>query len=505
MRHHGQRRGGLERRREAAREVVGGQEDQREEQPDVEDAEHDRPPPPVAARQPTLEGEKEQARGERADQGREEGPVRGQELLGDQVRRAPGDRGDGRGEEGADRSSFHGRYITFRVRYCPGMSTDRSRPRGPDHGAVGRRATRPRRQPDGADRPAAPARRSPERRAAPGVRRGRARRRRLRRARRAAPVRPAVRADAGGARHHHDGHLGRDHQADRPARARRPGHPDGERHRRAGPAGWRSAPRAAGSSTSWSRSTSPTSTGWCPGSPSGSGTSWPGSWRRGAGPWTSSGAGPRGAVGDPANCRGRAATSVGALVQRADLGDLVWGQREVEEVEVLPHPLLVRGLREDDVAALEVPAEGDLRRRPAAVPRRSSSTTGSSSTSPRAIGDHASTAAPCRSVAARRRLVGEVGVHLDLVHRRYDAGLLDDPVEVVRLEVRDAHGPGPAVLHELGERAPRGDVVAVVQRRQRPVDEEQVDPVEPEPLRLSSNARRASSGRCRPLSSLVVM
>jgi hypothetical protein len=98
-------------------------------------------------------------------------------------------------------------------------------------------------------------------------------------------------------------------------------------------------------------------------------------------------------------------------------------------------------------------------------------TTGSSSTSPLASGDHASTAAPC----------------LDLVDGRYDAGLLDDPIEVLGQEVRDAHGAGPAVLHELGQGAPRGDVVAVVQRRQRPVDEEQVDPVEPEPFQALSH------------------
>ena len=40
-------------------------------------------------------------------------------------------------------------------------------------------------------------------------------------------------------------------------------------------------------------------------------------------------------------------------------------------------------------------------------------------------------------VGGAGRLVGEVGVHLDLVHRRYHAGLVDDPVEVGGLEVRD--------------------------------------------------------------------
>jgi len=69
-------------------------------------------------------------------------------------------------------------------------------------------------------------------------------------------------------------------------------------------------------------------------------------------------------------------------------------------------------------------------------------------------------------------------VHLDLVDRGHDAGLGHDAVEVGRLEVRDADGGGAAVGDELGQGLPRGDEVAVVQRRQRPVDEEEVDPVQ---------------------------
>ena len=75
-------------------------------------------------------------------------------------------------------------------------------------------------------------------------------------------------------------------------------------------------------------------------------------------------------------------------------------------------------------------------------------------------------------------LVAEVGVHLDLVDRRQHPGLLDDPVEVRRLEVRDPDAPGPSVGRELAEGVPRRHEVAVVQHRHRPVDQEQVDTVD---------------------------
>ena len=72
-------------------------------------------------------------------------------------------------------------------------------------------------------------------------------------------------------------------------------------------------------------------------------------------------------------------------------------------------------------------------------------------------------------------------MELDLVHRRHDVGLGHQPLEVVDPEVRDADRAGAAVFLELLERAPGGDVIAVVQRR-RPVDQEQVDVVEAELL-----------------------
>ena len=109
---------------------------------------------------------------------------------------------------------------------------------------------------------------------------------------------------------------------------------------------------------------------------------------------------------------------------------------------------------------------------------------GSSRTSPWAIGDQASVAMSYDAFGGAHRLVAEVRVHLDLVDRRHLPAVVDDPLQVVGLEVRDADRRRPAVAplrRELGQRAPRRLEVAVVPGRQRPVDEEQVDLVEPEP------------------------
>src|ERR1700723_762692 len=50
------------------------------------------------------------------------------------------------------------------------------------------------------------------------------------------------------------------------------------------------------------------------------------------------------------------------LVQRADLGYVTARELEVEDVEVLPDPGRGDRLRENDVAALDVPAQHDLGR-----------------------------------------------------------------------------------------------------------------------------------------------
>lgn len=73
------------------------------------------------------------------------------------------------------------------------------------------------------------------------------------------------------------------------------------------------------------------------------------------------------------------------------------------------------------------------------------------------------------------RGVGEVRVQFDLVDGRFDPGLGDDPFQVRGLEVRNADAAGAPVRNELGDDLPCRDIVALVERRKGPVNEEQVD------------------------------
>jgi hypothetical protein len=102
------------------------------------------------------------------------------------------------------------------------------------------------------------------------------------------------------------------------------------------------------------------------------------------------------------------------------------------------------------------------------------------------------------------RVVGEVGVYLDLVYRRHRVGLGGQLLQVLDLEVRHADRAGAAVALELLERLPGRHEVAVVERGQRPVDKEQVHVVEAELESVLSNASRASWGSWNALLSLLV-
>ena len=53
--------------------------------------------------------------------------------------------------------------------------------------------------------------------------------------------------------------------------------------------------------------------------------------------------------------------AVGAAVKRVDRGDLLVGELEVEDVEVLGHPLGLGGLGDRDDPVLHVPAQDHLR------------------------------------------------------------------------------------------------------------------------------------------------
>ena len=113
---------------------------------------------------------------------------------------------------------------------------------------------------------------------------------------------------------------------------------------------------------------------------------------------------------------------------------------------------------------------------------------------------------PVRSSVGVDVGVVEVRMELDLVHRRHDVRLRGQALEMRHLEVRHADRARAAVLAELLERLPGRDEVAVVEGRQRPVDEEQVDVVGAElGQRLRERLPRASSGSWKPLLSLLVM
>jgi hypothetical protein len=96
------------------------------------------------------------------------------------------------------------------------------------------------------------------------------------------------------------------------------------------------------------------------------------------------------------------------------------------------------------------------------------------------MGDQASVRMPCARPYSRTSSLRTYGCASIWLTAGTDVGLGGEPLEVGHLEVRDADGLGPAVLDELDERLPGRHVVAVVQRRQRPVDEEQVDRVGPQ-------------------------
>lgn len=78
------------------------------------------------------------------------------------------------------------------------------------------------------------------------------------------------------------------------------------------------------------------------------------------------------------------------------------------------------------------------------------------------------------------RVLLEVRVQLDLVDGRDDGRRLDQLLQVLRVEVGDTDGLDPAVRVELLEGLVRVDVL--VPRRQRPVDQVQVEVVQAELL-----------------------
>jgi hypothetical protein len=103
-------------------------------------------------------------------------------------------------------------------------------------------------------------------------------------------------------------------------------------------------------------------------------------------------------------------------------------------------------------------------------------------------------------VVGAHLLVQQVRVQLDLIHRGNGSGLRREALHVLDLEVRHANRARAAVLLELLERLPGGHVVAVVERGEGPVDQEQVHVVEPE---LAEGAVERPAGLVGPVIAVV--
>ena len=189
-----------------------------------------------------------------------------------------------------------------------------------------------------------------------------------------------------------------------------------------------------------------------------------------------------------------------ALVERVDHLDVVGLELEVEQLEVLLDPRRESSTSGRRCCRAECASAGRSGPPTCRAVPASSTSAGSSSTLPCAIGDQASVAIPCDFPYASTSVFWKygwssiwftAGTTSHSAARRSRCG---------DLEVRDADRPRTAVRAELLERLPRRDEVAVVERRQRPVDQEQVDVVGSEldraSARMPSARRRARGSRC---------
>ena len=154
--------------------------------------------------------------------------------------------------------------------------------------------------------------------------------------------------------------------------------------------------------------------------------------------------------------------SVVPVSMAAIRGHLVVGEGEVEDVEVLRHPLGPHGLGDDDDVALGEPTQDDLGNGLAVA----SADLGQDRVGEQVV---AALGEPAPGLVLDAALdhevvVGlplEVRVGLDLVDRRGEAGAVDEVDEPVGVEVRDADGPDRALLVEGAHGAPGAVVVTV--------------------------------------------
>ena len=188
-----------------------------------------------------------------------------------------------------------------------------------------------------------------------------------------------------------------------------------------------------------------------------------------------------------------------APVEGADSVDVGGLKFEIEQLEVLPHPRGRHRLREHDVATLEVPAQHYLRRRLANLVSqlRDGGLTkhlALRDRRPRLNGD------PVLPAVGTYRVVGEIRMDLDLVHRGHQIGVGCQSLQVLNREVRYPNRAGAAIAVELLERLPGRDKVAAVEGGQGPVDQEQVDVVE---AQFGKGSAEGLAGIFRPVRRVV--
>ena len=175
--------------------------------------------------------------------------------------------------------------------------------------------------------------------------------------------------------------------------------------------------------------------------------------------------------------RVRASAALLRVVHRGKRAAVGVVEREVEDRDVVADARGCDRLRNYDQALVEVPADHHLGRRFAVLLRDGAN---------RGVVDELAAAerAPALDGDAVFLVEGalvallEARMQFDLVDRRCHAGLADDALEVVEVEVRHADGVDAAFSLQFDQRLPRFDVVPA--RGRRPVDQEKVELVDAE-------------------------
>ena len=198
----------------------------------------------------------------------------------------------------------------------------------------------------------------------------------------------------------------------------------------------------------------------------------------------------RGHVTYPCEVEGaRIGAQPGSVVERGDGRHVVFGQFEIEHVEVTHDPLWVHRLRDDDITELQMPPNQYLRRR--LVARSAIAVI---------VGMIQQPALTQR--APRLGRDPQLGMHLpqldlrqqwmqlDLVDGGHDPGRVDQDAQVLRREVARRRSSGSCPGRAMRERVEGVD--ELVHRRHRPMDQVEVE-VAPVPRQAQCWLRTRSS------------